>query len=789
MDLLRRYPTFFLSIFTALLGLSTATSADTFSVVHQGGHIITLTTGNQTYERHELMVGESTGGYTDFGGQGFPTLASDNLNLATYFSRSSASDPTWTVDLGAWTNTNGALDDFFVFEVGGNDAVTVRAIFPSGSLGQPVTLSGYVPTGYYVPAGLNLGQHVKGIGFSITDLENGSGQNLSSSTTIAGLRFESGNIDGSVFCAVDPDPVAPSHILRPIVWPVLPAKTWYPFTLLVKGPVMSELDEDPNPFLDFRLQVEFTGPSGQVYDVPGFYSGNGYAKGVGGVFKVLFTPDEPGSWTYKIGFRSGNDIAVSLDPNAGTALNQNGMMGGLNVQPADPNAPGFYKYGRLEYVGEHYLKFRDGPYFIKGGVGSPENLLSFFGFDDSQDGGNLGIIHRFEPHIADWNPGDPLFVGNTSGVDSKGLIGALNYLASKNVNSVYAILMTLGGDARDVFPFVGAGGTGFENRHMDISKLYRWEQVFAHAQALGIQLHLVFGETEPGNESWLSNGSLGTERKLYYREMIARFGHHLAIKWNLSEENDFTASELASFADYIQAVDPYGHPISVHTHLNALSQYTPLYGDSRYSASSVQYATQNADSFTEQVRTQSANAGRPWVVDMDENGSASIGLSPSNINTMRKTVLYDVLFSGGNIEWYLGAHALPVGGDQNLEDFRTRESMWEQTAYARHFMESELPFHEMQPADQLLSGESSLHGGGEVFAKPGSVYAIYLPKGSPSGSLNLSGHPGTYRKRWFDPRTGAFVGSSQTVAGGQSVPLGAPPYSSGEDWVMLVRKL
>ena len=44
---------------------------------------------------------------------------------------------------------------------------------------------------------------------------------------------------------------------------------------------------------------------------------------------------------------------------------------------------------------------------------------------------------------------------------------------------------------------------------------------------------------------------------------------------------------------------------------------------------------------------------------------------------MRRRALYDVYFSGGNIEWYLGYFPLPPGGDLRTEDFRTREEMWD----------------------------------------------------------------------------------------------------------------
>ena len=38
---------------------------------------------------------------------------------------------------------------------------------------------------------------------------------------------------------------------------------------------------------------------------------------------------------------------------------------------ATSSAACFYKYGRLEYAGAHFLKFIDGSYWIKGGTDSP----------------------------------------------------------------------------------------------------------------------------------------------------------------------------------------------------------------------------------------------------------------------------------------------------------------------------------------------------------------------------------------------------------------------------------
>ena len=45
-------------------------------------------------------------------------------------------------------------------------------------------------------------------------------------------------------------------------------KVWHNVTLSFDGPKTSE-QATPNPFMDYRLDVTFTGPSGQQYAVPG----------------------------------------------------------------------------------------------------------------------------------------------------------------------------------------------------------------------------------------------------------------------------------------------------------------------------------------------------------------------------------------------------------------------------------------------------------------------------------------------------------------------------------------
>ncbi len=149
-------------------------------------------------------------------------------------------------------------------------------------------------------------------------------------------------------------------------------------------------------------------------------------------------------------------------------------------------------------------------------------------------------------------------------------------------------------------------------------------------------------------------------------------------------------------------------------------------------------------------------------------------------------ILWPIYLSGGQLEWFA------PGQDRTLEDFRpSYEELLTYTRYARSFMEGNLPFWEMAPRDGLLggeSGESSAYGGGQVFVKPGQLYAVYLPDATSTGSLDLSGVSGEFQKSWYNPRTGAFEGATQTISGGGKRSLGAPPSSASSDWVVLIQE-
>ncbi|GMW02137.1 MAG: hypothetical protein AMXMBFR84_32730 [Candidatus Hydrogenedentota bacterium] len=553
---------------------------------------------------------------------------------------------------------------------------------------------------------------------------------------------------------------------------------WLPVTLDFEGPAAEASGSNPNPFLGYRLQVLFTAPSGAQCTVPGYFDGDGNGGYTGSVWRVVFAPFETGEWRFKVSFRKGEAVAVDLDPNAGDPAAFDGAEGTFTVAPQDSSASGFYASGRLEYVGGHYLKFRDGDYYLKGGTDSPENLLAYAGFSNTRG------RHTYEAHIADWREGDPDWRDGAG----KGIIGALNYLASEHVNSIYFLPMNIGGDGKDVWPYLGdidgAGNDANDNLHFDLAKLREWGIVFGHAQRKGLMLHFVLNEAEEANKRELDEGELGVERKLYYRELVARFGHFPALQWNLCEEYNLhfklDPDMVKAWADYLHAVDPYDHPVTVHHASTVEKAWTPFLADKRFAVTSFQ---------TEDIgvvarwRAQSREGGFPQVIGMDEFFPDKA--HADNAERHRREYTWPIYLSGGTLEYILDALL-------KTENFRHYERHWRDMANARAFLEA-LPFWEMEPMPELLAGESEYTGTnntvtGQVFAKHGEVYALYLPDTAQTGTLGFSGVEGEFTQRWYNPRTGEFAGETSSIIGGGSVALGAPPGDAGEDWAVLITR-
>lgn len=601
-------------------------------------------------------------------------------------------------------------------------------------------------------------------------------------------------------------------------------RQWHKVTLTVDGPDLNEYDSITNPFLDYRMTVTFIHESGSPsYRVPGYFAADGDAANTsaesGNKWRAHLSPDKPGFWDYEVTILKGKDIAVDDESvnNASCVVQSKGR---FNVMPTNKTGRDFRGKGRLEYVGKRYLQFAGTKeFFLKAGADSPENLLAYEDFDGTYSNKSVGTgraneavtssLKTWQPHIRDWNDGDPIWKDGKG----KGLIGALNYLSGKGCNAFSFLTYNAGGDGDDVWPYTSRN----DKFHFDCSKLDQWQIIFDYAQKLGLYLHFKLQETENddnhnGKETIvptsLDGGDLGIERKLYLREIIARYGYELALNWNIGEENSQTPEQQRSMAKFIKETDPYKHHIVIHTFPDWQDRvYKPLLGDQ----SVITGASLQNYWLTDHQRViywlkESETAGKEWVIANDEQNPANTGVPPDKdyekfggvartdnsvpytIDDIRKYTLWGVLTAGGaGVEYYFG-YSLPQN-DLGCQDWRSRDMSWNYCRYALNFFtDNNIPFWTMQNADELVNNPMN-NNTIYCLAKPQVVYIVYLPDGG-SAELDLSNSKAVFNVDWYNPREGGLLikGSVKSVMGPGKIKIGQPPYDPDKDWVVLIQK-
>ncbi len=580
-------------------------------------------------------------------------------------------------------------------------------------------------------------------------------------------------------------------------------KKWHKITLTFDGPSTSET-ASPNPFSDYRLEVTFSKGS-KSYRVPGYFAacGNAAENGctAGNKWRVHFAPDETGTWNYSVTFKQGSNVAIN---GGGSAVSPvDGFTGTLQVSASDKSGLDNRAQGRLLYVGEHYLQYSEtGKYFFKVGADAPENTLAYEDFDDTPN--RRGRRKNWQPHQQDYSAADASAYTWQNGKGTE-MLGMVKYLSDQGMNAFSFLTFSLSGDDENVFPHLlkvpisqynsfgdaDQWNQGVHHDRFDVSKLDQWEHIFEYADKKGMYLHFKTQETE--NDQRMDGGNVARERKLYYRELVARFAHHLALNWNTGEENSQTSAQEIAMADYLEAIDPYNHNRVMHTYPGQKNRYNSLIGNkSEYTGASLQSGVNAVHNDTRTWVNNSRNAGKKWVVANDEQGDAQTGVSVDasfpdsklpenrgkgdNREAIRYRVLWGNLLAGGaGVEYYYG---YSTGCDDlDCQDHRSRASKWRDAKVAKDFFDQYLEPY----ATQMLSADGVTNDGDDyVFAKEGEVYAIYRPNGGSTG-LSLPGANSNYQVQWLNPITGNMQNPS-TLGNNLQAP------NNNQDWVALILK-
>jgi len=154
----------------------------------------------------------------------------------------------------------------------------------------------------------------------------------------------------------------------------------------------------------------------------------------------------------------------------------------------------------------------------------------------------------------------------------------------------------------------------------------------------------------------------------------------------------------------------------------------------------------------------------------------------NNYFDTRYRALWGNLMAGGwGVEYYFG-YKYPQS-DLDAEDWRSRNTSWDQASFALQFFNEYLPFTQMNGADELTESDADY-----VFAKEGEIYAIYMPLAIET-SIDLGDRDQVYRVDWYNPRLGGDLrqGSVAEVRGPGMADTGRPPQDADLDWVVLIR--
>lgn len=625
-----------------------------------------------------------------------------------------------------------------------------------------------------------------------------------------------------------------------------------PIDFTFAGPSSSQT-ASPNPFTDFRLRCTFTHSGGTTVDVDGYFACDGNAADSdatsGNKWRCKFAPHLAGKWNWQVSMLGGTDAAYG-EGNLGrfTKVKPDGSKGVINVGPMRASLANRdnRRKGVLQYADRHHYRFRtNGEWFLGAGTDSPEGLLNYEDFAGTPDLG--GGQRTWSSHVSDWKSGDPTW----SGGRGKGIIGVVNYLASKGLNAISFLTFSHLGTDGNVYPYISPSSP----LRYHCAKLDQWDRLFTHMDANGLMMHIKLQEVQ--SIKYWDDGALGKERKLYYKEMIARFGHHMAIVWNLGEEivNDkdtFDANNAArfanadpaedrvalrsglnipadggepltavdhavrqdsfaskvsakqlkffvshatirSYANYIRGLDPYNHPIVMHTWPTdpiKVPAYQRVIADGRNTpieGFSLQGHTYIISYFEDTKRwiDQSSAAGVPKVITSDEQGPYESGIPDDSRDfwhdANRTQVLWPHFMAGGAGHMTYFGFFVPQS-DITVTDLRSRDNWFTQVVRLINFFKgNNIPFQNMRSSDTMTTD------GSFVLYQANNQYVIYTI-GRSNTVIRMGSDTNSYRIRWFDPRAGGSLaaGTVRCVSGGGSSSIGrrrttATP--AGRDWV------
>lgn len=498
-----------------------------------------------------------------------------------------------------------------------------------------------------------------------------------------------------------------------------------------------------NPFTDVLVDAEFVAPSGRTLTMPSFYDGEGR-------WRVRFSPDEPGHWTYRT-------ITRPADPDlAGT--------GSFEVTPR--RSSGFLRSTPGDAWGFRYESGE--PVFLLGDT--VYNLAA-----EAYLGNDIGPFLRRRA---------------AQGFNLLRMSAVPLPFCPPNAYAHWA--------DRRIWPWGGSDWWPQFDR-FDLHYFRALDDTVRAVDAAGLGLELIL--EFPGTASPFGRRDLFTAEaeELWLRYLVARYDAYPSIYfWTLANEYEYLTNEYRHnpvadrwamrVARLVKRLAPHGHIVSVHS-----GPERPPFAD-RFRADpeaidAIMYQTWG-----------STGPDDAWLAAGIEDSIAA-ALAGWRGSAMHAEYGYETDPQLRHImpghQWLDAEHtrrgawrtafcALGVTGGFHqtwwgFGDYTRDQQGLTALQYLKRFVTEVVAFERLRPAPDVILGDG--HGPGRrplALADPQRrTVAAYLPVG---GEVALSVADG--RSRWYDPRTGALTdpepwqGKADSPAGGD----GDRPF----DWVLVV---
>ncbi len=523
----------------------------------------------------------------------------------------------------------------------------------------------------------------------------------------------------------------------------------------------------PDPFTDATIRGTFQAAAGnERWQVEGFCDADD-----GSIYRIRFMPASPGDYVYSVEYRQ----AWSTATTTGTFHVRNGgRRGPIRVDPQN----------RWHFVwegtGEHYFFNGTTAYWLMGWrddqivLSSIERLhrlkinrirVTIAGRTNVYYGEPVMTGSNWTPFIAPWPAG--------TGLRFLHLVGRLGQRLNGMGRRSFDALAELG-RADDIYH------PGFDYSRLELPYWQKFERALRFARDRDVIFSLVLDM----NDSRIHPAPGSEDERRFIRYAIARFGGFSNITWDLGDDLDRYRDDRWAHVTgtLIKAWDPYRHLATSHPVDNMHQDRTSDWFD----FTSFQEWSRAQHAFMLAQRKRQEALGRIIPQTNEEYGYEdhypmwAKGLGSDSADTLRRTA-WEIVMAGGyqttGETARRGTNVWPDTGGGWMNG-RGDDTMTMLQGYA-HMVDffTSFDWWKTEPHDELVNG------GDYCLAKPGEIYAVYLPR---AGGVTIHLHPGQYSGTWWNAVTGekTALHSVNVIA-----PSWTSPVAPGtNDWALLLKK-